>query len=251
MFRASTRIGRRAVLAAAFLAGGGVSRAVTMEPLLEPRMRLTTSPADRLSVALTFDACPGAFDWRIATALVEARVPSTIFVTGLWMRRNPAGLAFLLRHRDLFALENHGYWHIPPVLGDHRVFGIRAAGDVASITREVLAGGRVLQAADGIRPFWYRGATGFYSPEALDTIRDLGYRIAGYSLNGDMGATLSADTVERRIAHAVDGDIVVAHINQPHRSSGQGVVAGLMALRARGARFLRLDAIVRGDVIYG
>jgi hypothetical protein len=85
----------------------------------------------------------------------------------------------------------------------------------------------------------------------LETIRNLGYRIAGYSLNGDMGATLSASAVERRIAHAVNGDVVVAHINQPHRSSGQGVVDGLMALRGRGARFLRLDAMDRKDVVYG
>ena len=69
---------------------------------VEPRMRLGDASPGRLVVALTLDACPGAFDERIATALVESGIKATIFVTGLWLRENPVGLAFLLAHRDLF-----------------------------------------------------------------------------------------------------------------------------------------------------
>jgi peptidoglycan/xylan/chitin deacetylase (PgdA/CDA1 family) len=75
---------------------------------VEPRMRLAAPPPDRLVVALTLDACQGTFDEQIATALVESGIPATIFATGLWLRRNPAGLAFLLTHCDLFGIENHG-----------------------------------------------------------------------------------------------------------------------------------------------
>jgi peptidoglycan/xylan/chitin deacetylase (PgdA/CDA1 family) len=77
-------------------------------PPVEPRMRLPDASPGRLVVALTLDACPGGFDERIATALVEGGIKATIFVTGLWLRENPVGLAFLLAHRDLFVLENHG-----------------------------------------------------------------------------------------------------------------------------------------------
>ena len=98
---------------------------------IEPHMRLPNAPPDRLTVALTFDACPGAFDERIADALVAARIPATIFVTGVWLRENPKGLAFLLAHRDLFAIENHGEWHTPPILGVGRMFGIPVAGSLA------------------------------------------------------------------------------------------------------------------------
>jgi hypothetical protein len=86
---------------------------------VEARMLLGDAAPGRLEVALTLNACPGAFDKRIATALVESGIKATVFVTGLWLRENPAGLAFLLMHRNLFAIENHGELHIPPVLG-HR-----------------------------------------------------------------------------------------------------------------------------------
>jgi peptidoglycan/xylan/chitin deacetylase (PgdA/CDA1 family) len=94
-------------------------------------MRLKPGQTGGLTVAVTLDACPGAFDARLAGALVEMGVPATIFVTGAWMRMNPRGLAFLLEYPAIFALENHGEHHIPPVLGRQRIFGIESAGDLA------------------------------------------------------------------------------------------------------------------------
>jgi peptidoglycan/xylan/chitin deacetylase (PgdA/CDA1 family) len=210
---------------------------------IEPRMRLPNASADRLTIALTFDACPGSFDERIAEALVAERIPATIFVTGLWMRQNPKGLAFFLAHRDLFALENHGERHIPPILGVGQMFGIPVAGTLAAIQHEVLQGAASIAAATGVAPKWYRAATGYYSPSVIPEIQQLGFGIAGYSLNADEGASLPAHSVARRIASATSGDVVVAHINQPTRPSSAGVVAGIQELQRRGANFLRLDQI--------
>jgi hypothetical protein len=62
---------------------------------------------------------------------------------------------------------------------------------------------------------------------------------------------LPADVVARRYAAAVDGDVIVSHVNQPLRSSGAGVVEGVRALVDRRVRFVRLDRLWRSDVIYG
>ncbi|HXP04578.1 MAG TPA: polysaccharide deacetylase family protein [Stellaceae bacterium] len=219
------------------------------EPV-EPRMRLANPPPGRLTVALTLDACPGAFDERIASALVESSIPATIFVTELWLRRNPAGLAFLLAHRDLFGIENHGERHIPPVLGQRSIFGIPVAGDLAAVQREVTDGGASIVAATGMAPRWYRAAAGYYSPSAMPAIQELGFGIAGYSLNADGGASLPARSVTDRIANATNGEVIVAHINQPDRPSGPGVVAGIRELQRRGASFLRLDQLAAADLAY-
>ena len=208
---------------------------------VEQHMRLANRPVDSFSVALTFDACPGAFDTRIATTLVEHGIPATIFVTALWMHRNPAGLAFLLAHRNIFAIEDHGELHIPPVLGDRTIYGIKAAGDLGSIQREVSDGATAIARVTGATPHWYRGATGFYSPSAIPAIERLGFGIAGYSVNADQGASLAASSVANRIAKATNGDVIVAHINQPTRASGLGVVAGILDLQRRGATFCHLD----------
>ena len=77
----------------------------------------------------------------------------------------------------------------------------------------------------------------------MPAIHQLGFGIAGYSLNADEGASLPAHSVAERIAKATNGEVIVAHINQPYRSSGAGVVAGVSELQRRGASFLRLDQL--------
>lgn len=217
---------------------------------MEPRMRLADPPPDRLAVALTLDACPGDFDERIATALVESGIPATIFVTDLWLIRNPAGLAFLLAHRDLFGIENHGELHVPPILGHGRIYGIPVAGDLVTVRREVTLGAAAINIATGAAPRWYRAAAGYYSPSAMPAIQQLGFGIAGYSLNADAGASLPARSVAARIARATNGEIIVAHVNQPYRPSGPGVVAGVRELKRRGVSFRRLDQLTAADIAY-
>jgi peptidoglycan/xylan/chitin deacetylase (PgdA/CDA1 family) len=53
-------------------------------------------------VALTLDACGGKTDTRILSALVENRIPATIFVTGIWLKRNAAAVEVMRAHPDLF-----------------------------------------------------------------------------------------------------------------------------------------------------
>jgi peptidoglycan/xylan/chitin deacetylase (PgdA/CDA1 family) len=237
---------RRALLATPLIAPW--APALAADALVEPRMRLANSPSEGLAVALTLDACPGAFDERIALALIESGIPATIFVTELWMRWNPAGLALLTAHRDLFAIENHGARHIPPILGRGTIYGIPVAGDPDTVRREVTGGAAGVVAATGETPRWYRAAAGHYSPSVIPDIQQLGFAIAGYSLNADAGASLPARSVADRIAKATNGEVIVAHINQPNRASGLGVVAGIKELQRRGASFLRLDRLAPADL---
>jgi len=236
-------VGRALVGAAAGLAVAARGHAEARDAPVEPRIRLADAPADKRVVALTFDCCPGAFDLRIANVLVTERIPATIFLTWLWMRRNPDGLALLLAHQDLFAIENHGERHIPPVLGDRTIFGVRAAGDMPTIRHEVEAGAAAIRAATGMAPGWYRAATGFYSPSAIPMIEAMGFAIAGYSFSADLGASLPAAQVAARMANARCGDVIVAHLNQPLRSSGAGVAEGVRALQRQGVAFVRLDQV--------
>ncbi len=219
--------------------GGGALAVLPLRSgLIEPPLRLP--PSERLTVALTLDACPGAFDERLAQVLVKSSIPATIFITTVWMRRNPTGLAFLLAHRDLFSLQNNGDRHVPPVLGEHTLYGIRTAGTLDAIRAEVANGASAIVAASSETPKWYRGAAALYSPGAIAPIRQMGFGIAGYSLNADMGASLPAATVAARIAKARDGDVIIGHINQPLRPSGAGIAAGVVALKRQGVAFVFL-----------
>ena len=240
---------RRTVLAAALVLPASGVAADSARPL-EPHLRRTHPAGEGLSVFLTFDACGGGFDGRMARALVDGGVAATVFVSGVWLRANPEATAFLLARRDLFALENHGARHIPPVLGGRRVFGLTGARDLDAVRAEATAGAAAVRAACGAAPLWYRGATGFYSPGALTAIREMGLGVAAYSFSADDGASLPAPGVARRFAGVTNGSVIVAHINQPRRSSGAGAAMGIAALRARGVRFLRLDAYGPADFTY-
>ncbi len=210
---------------------------------VEPAMRLVVPDGAARTVALTLDACSGGTDMRIIETLTGLAVPATIFVTGLWLRANRPAAAVFLARPDLFTLQNHGDRHVPPVLGTRLVYGLAVAGTLAAVEREVTLGAEAIVAAGGVRPNWYRGATGRYSPTAMAAIEAMGYRIAGYSLSADEGASLPAASVSRRIAASRNGEVILAHVNHPHRPSGAGVAAGMAELRRAGVVFVGLDTV--------
>lgn len=228
-----------AALAALLAAPSASARSVIQD--VEPHIALSL-PADApRTVALTLDACSGRTDRRILDVLVDNRVPATVFVTHRWLRKNAEALAILLAHPDLFEIENHGDRHVPAVTDVPLIYGVRTAGSIDAVRREVAGGADAILAATGALPHWFRGATARYSPDALAEIRSEGYGVAGFSLNADMGAILGEASVARRIRNARSGDVIIAHINQPGHAAGAGVAEGIKALLSAGVVFVRLD----------
>ena len=68
-------------------------------------------------------------------------------------------------------------------------------------------------------------------------------RIGAYSLSADQGASLPAADVAARMATAQDGEVIIGHINQPHRPSGEGIAQGIINLRRAGFSFVHLDEL--------
>lgn len=214
---------------------------------VEPKLYVAKGGRAAPQVALTFDACAGQADMRILNTLVENRIPATIFVTGRWLKHNAEALAILKAHPDLFELENHGLNHVPAIDNQPTMYGLKTAGTLDAIHTEIAGGATAIEAAAQAKPVWYRDATARYSDDAITLIHIMGYRVAGYSLNADMGASLPEDQVEKRLVAAKDGDVVIAHINQPSRPAGAGVVKGILALKAKGFRFLRLEDVQESE----
>lgn len=209
--------------------------------LIEPRLTFARGQSASPEVALTLDACGGKADSRILAGLVANHIPATIFVTAKWLSRNPAAVAILKAHPELFEIENHGARHLAAIDRPMRVYGIKAAGSAASVTSEVEDGSKAIIAATGHAPHWFRGATAKYTPSSVALIGTLHERIAGYSIAADAGALLGEKATARRIANARDGDVILAHVNQPKRPAGAGVVEGMLELKAKGFRFVTLS----------
>lgn len=235
----------RTILLLVLIGIPGMSMAQEMH---EPHMHLVPNGAASPHVALTLDACSGGIDMRILNALIANEIEATIFVTGRWINSNPEAVGILNQHPNLFQIENHGAAHVPAVIGNARPYGLQPAGTAQAVLNEISGGNLAIQLSTGASPQWYRGATALYTRDAISLIEQSGHRVAGFSLNADFGASASASTTANRITAAADGDVIIAHINQPNRASGSGVVEGILNLRAKGFTFVRLDrAEVAGD----
>jgi peptidoglycan/xylan/chitin deacetylase (PgdA/CDA1 family) len=197
-----------------------------------------------LKLALTLDACSGKYDDDVIEFLIRNRIPATLFVTKKWLDHNAFGLSVIKTHLDLFEIEDHGENHIPAVIGvGKKVYGIPGEPDIIHLRREVTEGAKAIESAFGVAPHWYRGATAEYDRQAEEEIGKLGYKIAGFSVNADAGATLSKPAIEERLRHVKDGDVIIAHMNKPSSDSAEGLSVALLHLLKQGFVFVRLDQV--------
>ncbi|HEY4995265.1 MAG TPA: polysaccharide deacetylase family protein, partial [Aestuariivirga sp.] len=208
--------------------------------LIEYHMHMAPS-AEGKRVALSFDACTGKVDERILTTLVDNKIEATIFVTGRWLKHNAPTITTLKDHPELFEIENHGAQHLAAVDKPVLIYGLRAAGSPDNVKTEVLGGAAAAKAAFGSDTTWFRGATGEYTQSSMDEIKALNFKLAGFTFSGDGGALFSSEHAARIIAKAQDGDVILAHINQPRRNAGAGVAEGILKLKAEGFSFVKLD----------
>lgn len=211
---------------------------------IELHQRIASADADERRVALTLDACSGAYDADLVEFLIRDRIAATLFLTGRWIHANPSGVAVLRENLDLFEIENHGENHIPAVLGrGESVYGIPGEPDVEHLRREILDEAESIRRALGVATHWYRAATAEYDRGALEEIRRLGFRVAGFSVNADAGATLDRADIVARMRRVRGGDVIIAHMNKPRAETFEGLKSALPELRQRGLRFVRLDEI--------
>lgn len=194
------------------------------------------------AVALTLDACGGAYDADMISTLIAMRIPATIFVTKKWLDHNPGGTLTLLAYPDLFELQDHGKAHVPAVIGaGSSVYGLAGASDLAHLEAEVSGGAEAIRSLTGHAPLYYRGATGVYDKQSMQAIEALGYRIAGFSVNADDGATLSQEVIVARLRRVRAGDVVIAHMNKPDGATAEAFAIVLPELLGRGYRFVKLS----------
>ena len=210
-------------------------------PLIEYHMQMKPSPEGQKRVALTFDACTGKTDTRILDALVKNEIKATIFVTGRWLKRNPEAIATFKAHPELFEIENHGAQHLPAIDVPQLLYGLKTAGSPAAVSAEVEDGAAAVQTHFYHWPHWYRGAGGEYTAASLELIKSLGFEVGGFTMSGDGGASWTTAHAEEAVAAAKDGDVIIAHINQPTHPAGAGVVEGILKLKAEGFTFVRLN----------
>jgi peptidoglycan/xylan/chitin deacetylase (PgdA/CDA1 family) len=198
-------------------------------------------------VALTFDACgskrSGDYDKKLISFLIEQEIPATLFVSSRWIGAHEDEFLELALN-PLFEAGSHGVNHRPLSTTGRGAWGVRGTNDVREIVEEVELGARGIEALTGRKPRWFRSGTAFYDDLAVRIVRELGYGIAGFRVNGDRGGTASAAEVKRALLSVRAGDIVICHMNRPGSGTNEGVRQAVPLLLKRGFRFVRLSELM-------
>jgi peptidoglycan/xylan/chitin deacetylase (PgdA/CDA1 family) len=195
-------------------------------------------------IAMTLDACGSAkgkgVDARLMEFLVREQIPATLFINGRWIDANPV-LFRQLAANPLFEIANHGIQHKPASTTGRSAYGIAGTKNIAEVVDEIEQNARKIEAISGVRPKLYRSGTAYYDEVAVLISQGLGHEVAGYSLLGDAGATMSAVQVKAALLKATPGDVALLHMNHPEAGTGAGIMAAVPELQRRGFRFVRMS----------
>ncbi|MDH6709278.1 peptidoglycan/xylan/chitin deacetylase (PgdA/CDA1 family) [Kitasatospora sp. MAA19] len=208
---------------------------------------ITALPDGERATALTFDACGGpggnGYDADLIDFLRARSVPATLFLNARWIAANPDVFERLAAD-PLFEIGNHGTVHRPLSVSGRSAYGIAGTRDVGEVYDEVVGNAHQLAGLLGHPVRFFRSGTAHYDDVATRMVADLGERVAGFTVNGDGGATLSASEVRQEVAAAPPGSIVIGHMNHPGGGTAPGMAAAVPGLLAAGRRFVRLSDVL-------
>ncbi|UTR15724.1 polysaccharide deacetylase family protein [Salipaludibacillus sp. LMS25] len=194
-------------------------------------------------IALTFDACGGAwgekYDEVLINFLKEEDIPATLFINARWIAANKEAF-MMLAEEPLFSIQNHGTQHLPLSVSGKTAWGIEGTASVEEIIHEIMDNQSLIYELTGHSPAFFRSGTAHYDDLAVQITQELGLTIVNYDVLGDAGATYSATEVEEALLTVGPGSIPLLHMNQPTSGTAEGVMAAIPQLKERGFTFVHL-----------
>lgn len=126
-----------------------------------------------------------------------------------------------------FAIENHGYCHLPLSVTGRSVYGIQGTANVAEVVEEIWRNDRLILELTGQKPRYFRSGTAYYDEVAVKTAREMGKEVINFNVLGDAGATFSKAQIERALLGAKPGTIILYHINRPESDIAEALIEAL------------------------
>ncbi|WP_297751222.1 polysaccharide deacetylase family protein [uncultured Tessaracoccus sp.] len=196
------------------------------------------------SVVLTLDACGGKHGSRVDDELLNylrsERIPAVVFLNKRWIEANAEAFNRLAEDSDLFEIGNHGTRHVPLSVTGRSQYGIAGTRNAGEVFDEIMENHTFLTGELGTPPRYFRTGTAWYDDVAVKIVRALGEVPVGFDINGDAGATFTAEQVANSVQQARAGSIILCHCNQPRGDTYEGLRIALPKLRASGLTFTTL-----------
>ena len=204
-------------------------------------------------VALTLDACGGSikssgYDKDLIGFLVANHIPATLFINSRWIDSNPK-LFDELSKNPLFEIENHGTRHMPLSLNGLSAYNIAGTKNADEVKEEVLGNHEKVKLLIGRSMKFFRAGTAHYDDESVQIVESLGYKIVGFNINADAGATYNAVQIQKEMAKVSKGDIIIAHMNHPESHNAQGLSKAIIKLQRDGWKFVTLQTALCNNLL--
>ena len=195
-------------------------------------------------VALTLDACRGRYDRELINFLIKHNIKATLFLSGKWLDKNPE-IAEELSKIPLFEIENHGLRHIPMSVNGRSAYHIKGTKNVNEIFKEVCLNEEKIKNITGNKTKLFRAGTANYDDIAIKMLNDIEYKVIGFAVNGDFGATASKDKIYHQVINAKPGDIILCHMNHPEKKTFEGLKKAIPYLVKKGFKFVKLEEVFK------
>jgi peptidoglycan/xylan/chitin deacetylase (PgdA/CDA1 family) len=214
----------------------------TPEPLPAKRVavspdEIVRGPADQPRVSLVINAGAGYPPAEDLLAILASRgVRTTFFLMGWWAERNPDLVRRI--HAEGHEIASHGY----------REFDLTRVSD-AAVVADLERAEAVISSITGqtTKPLWSPSA-GYRDARVRRIAAGLGYRpILWTQDSGDWRETASPQGVlERALAGAVNGAIIVLHLDSPRSRTATAAILGQLIdmLRQRGLEPVTITELV-------
>lgn len=196
------------------------------------------------TAALTLDACGGpvkscGYDKVLIDFLRANKIPATLFVSAKWIDANKK-LYMELMGDPNFDVQNHGTRHMPLSMLGKSAYGIKGTDGADEVKAEVMVNHEKVKAMSGKTMTLFRSGTAHYDDESVAIVNSLGYKVIGFSINADAGATNSAKQIEAEMAKTKPGDIIIAHMNHPESQNAEGLSKALKKMLDGGWKFIKV-----------
>ncbi|MCX2717512.1 polysaccharide deacetylase family protein [Helicobacter sp. MIT 21-1697] len=190
-------------------------------------------------VYLTFDACGGAYDKALIDYLIAHNIQATLFINARWIRKHREDF-LLLAHNPLFSIQNHGTNHRPLSVNGKSIYHIKGTDSVRGVYEEIMDNDRLIFTLTGKRAHYFRSGTAYYDEIAIHIAKDLGYKIGGFDVLGDGGATFSKEKIIKQVQKVRNGSILIYHFNKPQSDTFAGIQEVVPLLLEKGYHFSKL-----------
>lgn len=175
------------------------------------------------------------YDPDLIAFLRKRRLPSTVFMTGLFAEAYP-NLAKSLASDPLFSLQNHSYDH---AAFEKPCYGLRTLASDAEKLAEIVKTQDVLAKIAGASPLFFRYPGLCRDAHDDELVARAGLTVAdGDIISGDAFSKNPGAIASAIIRHAHGGGVVVLHLGGPNASSTlRALKAAVPKLEAAGYAF--------------